>query len=76
LYQEQQRKANPIGTVEDVADHIDHVVQLVGVDYVGLGSDFDGVTALPDRKISPHTPTPPYFIPHLVHTPKRPHVTR
>jgi membrane dipeptidase len=29
--------------VERVADHIDHVVQLVGVDYVGLGSDFDGV---------------------------------
>ena len=29
--------------VKDVADHIDHVVELVGVDYVGLGSDFDGV---------------------------------
>ncbi len=30
-------------TVSDVADHIDHVVDLVGVDSVGLGSDFDGV---------------------------------
>jgi len=29
--------------VTDVADHIDHVVQLVGIDHVGLGSDFDGV---------------------------------
>lgn len=29
--------------VEKVADHIDHVVKLVGVDYVGIGSDFDGV---------------------------------
>jgi membrane dipeptidase len=29
--------------VEDVADHIDHVVKLVGIDHVGLGSDFDGV---------------------------------
>jgi len=29
--------------VERVADHIDHVVQLVGVDHVGIGSDFDGV---------------------------------
>jgi membrane dipeptidase len=29
--------------VTDVADHIDRVVQLVGVDHVGLGSDFDGV---------------------------------
>jgi membrane dipeptidase len=31
------------GTVEQVADHIDHVKKLVGVDHVGLGSDFDGV---------------------------------
>ncbi len=29
--------------VERVADHIDHVVKLVGVDYVGIGSDYDGV---------------------------------
>jgi membrane dipeptidase len=29
--------------VERVVDHIDHVVNLAGVDYVGLGSDFDGV---------------------------------
>ncbi|RKH62487.1 dipeptidase [Corallococcus llansteffanensis] len=33
----------PLARVEDVADHIDHVVKLVGVDHVGLGSDFDGV---------------------------------
>lgn len=33
----------PFARVEDVADHIDHVVKLVGIDYVGLGSDFDGV---------------------------------
>lgn len=30
-------------TVEQVADHIDHVVALVGIEHVGLGSDFDGV---------------------------------
>ena len=29
--------------VERVADHIDHVVKLVGIDHVGLGSDYDGV---------------------------------
>lgn len=29
-------------TVADVADHIDHVVKLVGIDHVGLGTDFDG----------------------------------
>jgi membrane dipeptidase len=30
-------------SVEIVANHIDHVVDLVGIDHVGLGSDFDGV---------------------------------
>lgn len=30
-------------SVQKVADHIDHVVDLVGIDYVGLGSDYDGV---------------------------------
>jgi membrane dipeptidase len=36
-------------TVQVVADHIDHVVKLVGVEHVGLGSDFDGVgDTLPD----------------------------
>jgi membrane dipeptidase len=29
--------------VERVADHIDHVVQIAGIDHVGIGSDFDGV---------------------------------
>lgn len=33
----------PYATVSDVADHIDRVVDLVGLDHVGLGSDFDGV---------------------------------
>ena len=39
------RRDHPItyADVTDVADHIDHVVKLVGVDYVGIGSDFDGV---------------------------------
>ncbi len=31
--------------VEQVADHIDHVVAVAGIDHVGLGSDFDGVGA-------------------------------
>jgi len=37
---------NP-GTVADVAEHIDHVVKLAGIDHVGLGSDFEGVGTLP-----------------------------
>ncbi len=28
-------------------DHIDHIVQLIGVDHVGLGSDFDGIDSAP-----------------------------
>lgn len=31
-----------------LVDHIDHMVKVAGVDHVGLGSDFDGVDALPD----------------------------
>jgi membrane dipeptidase len=29
--------------IDDVADHIDYIVNLVGIDYVGIGSDFDGI---------------------------------
>lgn len=29
-------------TVKDVVDHIDHVVQVIGINYVGIGTDFDG----------------------------------
>lgn len=38
----------PLGTVGTIADHIDHIVQVAGVEHVGLGSDFDGVSRLPD----------------------------
>lgn len=39
------RKQNPypFATIDTVLDHIDHVVKLVGIDYVGIGSDYDGV---------------------------------
>ena len=33
----------PYASIDDVIDHIDRVVQLVGIDHVGIGSDFDGV---------------------------------
>ena len=36
-------------TVEDVADHIDHAVRIAGIDHVGIGSDFDGVSGPPNR---------------------------
>ena len=34
-------------SVSDVVDHMEHIINLVGVDYVGLGSDFDGISATP-----------------------------
>ena len=33
----------PFASLSDVLDHYDHVVKLVGIDYVGIGSDYDGV---------------------------------
>ena len=38
----------PRATVKDVADHIDHIAQVAGVDHVGIGGDFDGITTTPD----------------------------
>jgi microsomal dipeptidase-like Zn-dependent dipeptidase len=32
----------PRATVSDFVDHIDHIVQLIGIDHVGISSDFDG----------------------------------
>jgi membrane dipeptidase len=38
----------PSSALSDVADHIDHVRDVAGIDAVGIGSDFDGVQGLPD----------------------------
>ena len=40
---EEFAKRLPPVSVSRLVDHIDHVVKLVGIDYVGIGSDFDGV---------------------------------
>ena len=37
----------PKATLAQVADHIEHIRQVAGVDHVGLGSDFDGITEVP-----------------------------
>ncbi len=44
-FRQEYRKNSPFpfATVATVADHIDHVVKLAGVDHVGFGSDYDGV---------------------------------
>jgi membrane dipeptidase len=41
-------KQKDLPNVKDLVDHIDHVKNLVGVDYVGIGSDFDGGGGLMD----------------------------
>lgn len=46
-YRTKYRRENPFGTIEDVLVHIDHVVEIAGVDAVAFGSDYDGVFALP-----------------------------
>ncbi|MEA2010776.1 MAG: dipeptidase [Actinomycetota bacterium] len=37
----------PDVTVSDVVDHIEYIAEVAGIDHVGIGSDFDGVDALP-----------------------------
>jgi membrane dipeptidase len=43
-------KANPAprATVADAADHIDHIRKVAGIDHIGLGGDFDGITSVPE----------------------------
>ena len=35
------------GSIHDVVDHIEHIINVAGIKHVGLGSDFDGVPRLP-----------------------------
>jgi membrane dipeptidase len=41
-YRAIQKRYEKPATVKDVVDHIDHAVQVIGIDYVGIGTDFDG----------------------------------
>jgi membrane dipeptidase len=45
-YDETHKKPRK-GTIKDVADHIDQIVKVAGIDHVGIGSDFDGITSVP-----------------------------
>jgi membrane dipeptidase len=45
LTPEQQKATQPPrATIADVANHIDHIRTVAGIDHIGLGSDFDGIT--------------------------------
>ena len=41
------RHPRPVTTLAQVADHVEHIRQVAGVDHVGLGSDFDGIPDAP-----------------------------
>jgi membrane dipeptidase len=41
-YRAIQKKYEKLATVKDIVDHIDHAVQVIGIDHVGIGTDFDG----------------------------------
>lgn len=45
-----------LATVEDFADHIDHAVDLIGIDHVGIGTDFDGGGGLRDCRDASELP--------------------
>jgi membrane dipeptidase len=38
----------PVATVSQVADHVEHVREVAGIEHVGLGGDFDGCDPMPE----------------------------
>jgi membrane dipeptidase len=43
----EQQHPKPLATLAEVADHIEHIRQIAGVEHVGMGSDFDGIGSTP-----------------------------
>ena len=41
-----QANPAPRATIADAADHIDHIRKVAGIDHIGLGGDFDGITSV------------------------------
>jgi membrane dipeptidase len=48
LLEWQRRHPAPRATLGDVADHIDHIRRVAGIDHLGIGSDFDGISSVPE----------------------------
>jgi membrane dipeptidase len=46
---EKQQPPMPVCYVGHLVDHIDHIVKVAGIDHVGLGSDYDGITYGPEQ---------------------------
>jgi membrane dipeptidase len=46
---QKQRQPAPHATMAQVADHIDHIRKVAGINHIGIGSDFDGITTVPQN---------------------------
>lgn len=46
--EEMGKRQKVFATVDDVAAQVDHAVKIAGIDHVGIGSDFDGITGPPN----------------------------
>ncbi|MFB6674968.1 dipeptidase [Streptomyces sp. NPDC056390] len=44
----EEAQPRPVATVSTVADHLDHMREVAGVDHIGIGGDYDGTAFLPD----------------------------
>ena len=53
----------PSASLDDIADHIEHVRDVAGVDHVGIGSDYDGMNAPP---VMPDVSSYPVLFAHLI----------
>jgi len=47
--EQRRRQTAPRATMAQVADHIDHIRRVAGINYIGIGSDFDGITTVPQN---------------------------
>lgn len=45
---QRQLEAMPRPSFKDVVDHIDHAVRIMGIDHVGVGTDYDGISVAPE----------------------------
>ncbi|MFI9806198.1 dipeptidase [Streptomyces sp. NPDC052301] len=44
----EERTPRPVATVSTVADHLDHMREVAGIDHLGIGGDYDGTAFTPD----------------------------
>ncbi|MFI9393834.1 dipeptidase [Streptomyces bauhiniae] len=44
----EERNPRPVATVSTVADHLDHMREVAGIDHLGIGGDYDGTAFTPD----------------------------